>query len=93
MSDAAPAILIVLITILCPPIGVFLVSGCGADLLVNICLTILGYLPGHIHAFYIEYVYFDRREKSRLGQLTAENAPGIYSQRVQTGGTNGYGTM
>jgi uncharacterized membrane protein YqaE (UPF0057 family) len=93
MSDAAPAILIVLITILFPPIGVFLVSGCGADLLVNICLTILGYIPGHIHAFYVEYVYFDRREKSRLGQLTAEHAPGIYSQRVQTGGTNGYGTM
>jgi uncharacterized membrane protein YqaE (UPF0057 family) len=93
MSDAAPALLIVLITILCPPIGVFLVSGCGADLLVNICLTILGYLPGHIHAFYIEYVYFDRRGKSRLGQLTAEDAPGIYSQRVQTGGTNGYGTI
>jgi uncharacterized membrane protein YqaE (UPF0057 family) len=93
MSDAAPALLIVLITILCPPIGVFLVSGCGADLLVNICLTILGYIPGHIHAFYIEYVYFDRRERSRLGQLTAENAPGIYSERVQTGGTSGYGTI
>jgi hypothetical protein len=23
-------------------------------LLINICLTILGYFPGHIHAFYLE---------------------------------------
>ena len=93
MSDAVPALLIVLITLLCPPVGVFIVSGCGADLFVNICLTILGYLPGHIHAFYIEYVYFDRRERSRLGQLTAERAPGIYSDRVQSGGATRYGTI
>jgi len=93
MSDAAPAILIVIITILLPPVGVFMVAGCGADLFVNICLTILGYLPGHIHAFYLEYVYFDRREKGRLGQLTADPAPGVYSDRVQSGGTRGYGTI
>ncbi len=93
MSDAAPALLVILITILLPPVGVFMVSGCSADFVINLCLTILGYIPGHIHAFYIEYVYFDRREKGRLGQLTSENAPGIYSDRVQSGGTNGYGTI
>jgi len=32
-----------------PPVGVFLVAGCGADLLINILLTVLGYFPGHIH--------------------------------------------
>ncbi|KIV92623.1 hypothetical protein PV10_03897 [Exophiala mesophila] len=93
MSDAAPALLIVLITILLPPVGVFLVAGCGADLFVNICLTVLGYLPGHIHAFYIEYVYFDRREQARTGQLTGSDAPGVYSDRVQSGGHQGYGTI
>lgn len=25
-----------------PPAGVFLIAGCGADLLINICLTVLG---------------------------------------------------
>lgn len=25
-----------------PPVGVFLIAGCGADLLINICLTCLG---------------------------------------------------
>ncbi|KPI38007.1 Plasma membrane proteolipid 3 [Cyphellophora attinorum] len=95
MGDGAPALLIVLITILFPPVGVAMVSGCGADLFINIALTILGYFPGHIHAFYIEYVYFDRRERARNGELTGEPAPGVYSDRVQSGGLRqqGYGTL
>ncbi|KAE9364339.1 hypothetical protein N431DRAFT_431210 [Stipitochalara longipes BDJ] len=86
------AIFLILITILVPPIGVFLVAGCGADLLINICLTLLGYIPGHIHAFYLEYVYFSRRDQAREGRFTAARAPGVYSERVQSGG-NGYGTI
>ena len=38
------AFLLVLMTIILPPLGVFIVAGCGADLLINICLTILGYV-------------------------------------------------
>ncbi|KAK3377744.1 hypothetical protein B0H63DRAFT_525017 [Podospora didyma] len=89
---AASAILLVLITILFPPLGVYAISGCGADLLINICLTLLGALPGHIHAFYLEYVYYDRREQSKLGRFNAARAPGIYSERIQNGG-HGYGTI
>ncbi|KYK61486.1 hypothetical protein DCS_02628 [Drechmeria coniospora] len=62
------------------------------DLFINICLTILGYLPGHIHAFYIEYVYYDRREQALEGRFPTAPAPGVYSDNVQTGG-RGYGTM
>lgn len=29
-----------------PPVGVAMIAGCGADLLINICLTLLGYVPG-----------------------------------------------
>lgn len=92
-SDAAPAILIVLITILLPPVGVLMVAGCGADFVINICLTLLGYIPGHIHAFYIEYVYFDRRSRARHGELTGRPASGVYSDRVQAGGNRSYGTV
>ena len=49
-------------------------------------------LPGHLHAFYVEYVYYDRKEQAREGRFTAQRAPGIYSERVQTGG-GGYGTI
>ncbi|KAK0651903.1 plasma membrane proteolipid 3 precursor [Cercophora newfieldiana] len=89
---AASAILLVLITILLPPLGVYAVAGCGADLLVNICLTILGYFPGHLHAFYLEYVYYDRREQAKHGIPSSSPAPGVYSDRVQSGGY-GYGTI
>ncbi|KAF2685112.1 UPF0057-domain-containing protein [Lentithecium fluviatile CBS 122367] len=77
---------LILITLFIPPIGVFLVAGCGADLLINILLTILGYFPGHIHAFYIEYVYFRRRDEMRAGVYAATPAPGVYSSKVQRGG-------
>lgn len=39
--------------VILPPVGVFLERGCGADLLINILLTILGYIPGIIHALYV----------------------------------------
>ncbi|KAG1043540.1 hypothetical protein G6F46_011161 [Rhizopus delemar] len=44
---------LIFIIILLPPLGVFLMKGCGADFWINLCLTILGYLPGHLHAFYL----------------------------------------
>ncbi|KAJ6152690.1 hypothetical protein N7497_007009 [Penicillium chrysogenum] len=40
-----------------PPLGVFLERGCGADFLINILLTILGWIPGVIHAIYIIFKY------------------------------------
>jgi uncharacterized membrane protein YqaE (UPF0057 family) len=46
----------IIIAILLPPLGVFLERGCGADLLINILLTILGYIPGIIHALYVTIV-------------------------------------
>ncbi|KAF8163215.1 cation transport-related protein [Crassisporium funariophilum] len=39
----------IIIAIFIPPLGVFLERGCGADLLINILLTILGYIPGIFH--------------------------------------------
>ncbi|PBP17825.1 plasma membrane proteolipid 3 [Diplocarpon rosae] len=43
----------IILAIVLPPLGVFLERGCGADLLINILLTILGYIPGIIHALYV----------------------------------------
>ncbi|TID13419.1 UPF0057-domain-containing protein [Venturia nashicola] len=79
-------ILLIIITLFIPPIGVFLVAGCGADLLINICLTLLGYFPGHIHAFYVEYVYYKRKEETKAGIIDTRPAPGVFSDRVNNGG-------
>ena len=36
----------IIFAIILPPLGVFLERGCNADFLINILLTILGYIPG-----------------------------------------------
>lgn len=40
----------IILAVILPPLGVFLERGCGSDLLINILLTVLGYIPGIIHA-------------------------------------------
>ena len=43
----------ILLSILLPPVGVFLQVGIGVQFWINILLTLLGYIPGIIHAVYI----------------------------------------
>ena len=43
----------IIVTILLPPLGVFLQEGLGKHFWINILLTLLGYLPGIVHALYI----------------------------------------
>ncbi|MFX0543703.1 YqaE/Pmp3 family membrane protein [Roseovarius sp. S4756] len=43
----------IIIAIFLPPLGVFLQEGLGKHFWINILLTILGYLPGIVHAVYI----------------------------------------
>ncbi|CAC22612.2 plasma membrane proteolipid Pmp3 [Schizosaccharomyces pombe] len=47
----------VIFAIILPPLGVFLERGCGADVIINILLCCLGYVPGIIHALYIILKY------------------------------------
>jgi len=47
----------IILAIVLPPLGVFLERGCNADFFINIVLTILGYIPGIIHALYIILKY------------------------------------
>lgn len=43
----------IVVSLLLPPLGVFLKVGIGPHFWVNIVLTILGYIPGIVHAAYI----------------------------------------
>ena len=43
----------ILVAILLPPLGVFLQVGFGMHFWLNIVLTLLGYIPGIIHAVWI----------------------------------------
>lgn len=46
-------ILLIILAILLPPLAVYLKVGTGRDLMINIILSILFYLPGIIHALYV----------------------------------------
>ncbi|HEY7772090.1 MAG TPA: YqaE/Pmp3 family membrane protein [Marinagarivorans sp.] len=43
----------VLLSILLPPLGVFLQVGIGLHFWLNIVLTLCGYIPGIVHAIWI----------------------------------------
>ena len=43
----------ILFAILLPPLGVFLQVGLGKQFWINILLTILGYVPGMVHAVWV----------------------------------------
>lgn len=43
----------ILLAIFLPPLGVLLEEGVGLQFIINIILTLLGWLPGVIHAFWV----------------------------------------
>ena len=46
-------ILRIILAIILPPLGVFLQVGIGGPFWLNILLTLLGYIPGIVHALYV----------------------------------------
>lgn len=43
----------ILLAIFLPPLGVFLQVGIGLQFWLNILLTLLGYIPGIVHAIWV----------------------------------------
>ncbi|MCL1039738.1 YqaE/Pmp3 family membrane protein [Shewanella submarina] len=46
-------ILLIILAILLPPVAVFLKKGVGQDLIINIVLCVLFFVPGVIHALWV----------------------------------------
>ncbi|KAM0786818.1 hypothetical protein ACM66B_002249 [Microbotryomycetes sp. NB124-2] len=44
--------LLYVVAVFLSPIAVLIVDGCGCDLLINILLLCLGWIPGVIHAWW-----------------------------------------
>ncbi|GAA5980159.1 hypothetical protein JCM11641_006932 [Rhodosporidiobolus odoratus] len=59
-------IILALVAIIFPPASVAFLTGCSCDLFINIALTLLGYIPGHIHAFYL--IWRNAQAEERYGQ-------------------------
>lgn len=43
----------IILSIILPPLGVFLQVGIGKHFWINILLTLLGYIPGIVHAIWV----------------------------------------
>lgn len=57
-----------LLAILLPPVGVFLTFGLSTTLLINVLLTLLGWLPGSIHAVWAIVKHEEQlRQRADLG--------------------------
>ena len=52
-SPADNKILLIILSILLPPVAVFLKKGAKVELIISIVLMLLGFLPGVIYALYI----------------------------------------
>lgn len=46
-------LLLIIIAIFLPPVAVFLKSGVGKDLIINIILCLCFYIPGILHALWV----------------------------------------
>ena len=53
MAKKQNQVLLIILAILLPPIAVFLKKGAGKDLIINIILCIIFWLPGIIHALWL----------------------------------------
>ena len=50
-------VLRIILAILLPPLGVFMQVGLGKHFWLNVLLTLLGYLPGIVHAIWVIVKY------------------------------------
>jgi uncharacterized membrane protein YqaE (UPF0057 family) len=46
-------LILIILAILLPPVAVFLSKGVGKDLLINILLCLIFFVPGVIHAIWL----------------------------------------
>jgi len=85
MSDGASCVLI-FVAIIFPPAAAAFISGCGCDLLVNILLTLLGYLPGFLHALWLIFRRAETKQRYNGGSYAYTGASqGTYVPGTQPG--------
>lgn len=53
MAFTATDLIKMIFAVILPPVGVFLEVGFKGHFWLNILLTLLGFIPGVIHAFYV----------------------------------------
>ncbi|MEM8827495.1 MAG: YqaE/Pmp3 family membrane protein [Pseudomonadota bacterium] len=49
-------LIVLILTILIPPVGVLLKHGLDRDFWINLILTLIFYVPGLIHGLYVNFL-------------------------------------
>ncbi|KAI9506139.1 hypothetical protein BX070DRAFT_177646, partial [Coemansia spiralis] len=57
MCRSATDVFLLILAFFLPPLAVFFKRECHMDFFINVLLTILGFIPGMIHACYIVIKY------------------------------------
>ena len=47
------SLIMILLTIFLPPVAVAIKEGIGLQFVINVILTLIGWIPGVIHAFWV----------------------------------------
>ncbi len=68
----------IIAAILLPPLGVFLTMGVSPALLINIGLTVLGYVPGIIHALWVVLKSYEHEAAERKAYESAVDQSNVY---------------
>ena len=56
MRDLPYRILLTMVNIFFPPLAVMMLTGLGADTMLNCLLFLCAVIPSHVHGFYIRFV-------------------------------------
>lgn len=57
----------IVLAVLVPPVGVLLTYGLSTTLLINVLLTLLGYLPGMIHGLWAVLKHYEKANQGVAG--------------------------
>lgn len=64
-----------IVALFLPPLAVLMVSGCGFEFCLNVLLTILFYIPGVIHAYWVIYSGSSKRDQIIFVQKQGYSVP------------------
>ncbi|CZR61809.1 uncharacterized protein PAC_11706 [Phialocephala subalpina] len=78
-----PQIIAFVLSFFLPPIAVWFTEGFGIDFWINIILTILGFIPGSIHATYIWVVWIERKWQTHHGKEVTKHPFLIFSKEFE----------
>ncbi|KAL0958357.1 hypothetical protein HGRIS_000499 [Hohenbuehelia grisea] len=79
-------VVLILVAIIFPPAAAAFIAGCSCDLLINICLTVLGYIPGHLVSNFVRRV-----TKTCYNHSNSQHAFYLIYKKMQAEERYGYG--